>query len=155
AARMEAGRAVERVAHEAGIVGDGGQAGGKRCGFRLDARIGGEARAGFLRLGQAQFARRNDFDAMAPQKLAHFNELALVVGGDDDTPGNPPAHAGHITASFCRSISLAIPLRAKATRARSCSSLNATFSAVACTSTMLPSPDMMKFASVSASESSA
>src|SRR5205807_6367639 len=142
----------ERIDHQPGIIRESRQAGGKRCGLRLETRIRRERDAGFLRLGQLQLGRGNCLDAMAREQIAHLGELALVMRGDDEAAGNLPVH--HITASFCRSTSLPMPLRASASSADNCSSLNAIFSAVACTSTRLPAPVMTKFASVSASESS-
>src|SRR5581483_12289446 len=109
-----------------------------------------KSRAGLFGLGQVQLGRRHRLDAVAREQLAHLGKLALVVGGDDEASGDLPGHA-HITASFCRSTSLVMPLRARPMSAINWSSLNATFSAVACTSTMLPLPVITKFASVSAS----
>ena len=45
---MNARRAIERVDRKAGIVGKGRQAGCLCRGFRLDARVLAERRAGFL-----------------------------------------------------------------------------------------------------------
>src|SRR5262249_5238846 len=110
------------------------------------------------RFGEIELARGDSVDAEGLQQFAHFAQLARVVGGDDDPARELPVRgnvAAHITASFCRSTSLPMPLRASPSRVASCSSLNRVFSAVACTSISRPSPVMTKLASVSASESSA
>src|SRR5262249_35407307 len=129
--------------------------GGTRGGFRLDTRVLTKARTGLLRLGKSERARVDRFDAIGLQQLAHFRELACIVSRDDQRTGDLPVHGAHITAIFCRSTSLPTPLRARARSAANSSSVNGVFSAVACTSTRRPSPVMTKFASVSASESSA
>ena len=177
--RMDAGRAVEGIDHEAGIVGKGRQA-GRRCRrLRFDARVFAERRAGFFWFAQSHLTCRYGLDPVGRQQLAHFLELPGIMGGYDQTTGGGRRRTDfsvpyqcpnscssvccrpssvlrfHITAIFCRSMSLAMPLRASANRVVSCSSENGTFSAVACTSTMLPEPVRTKFASVSACESSA
>ena len=87
-------------------------------------------------------------------------QLAGVMGCNDQATVDLAMYRSgkrivHITAIFCRSTSFATPLRASARRVSNCSSLNGSFSAVPCTSTIRPSPVITKFASVSASESSA
>src|SRR5262249_5868317 len=138
--------------HQAGIVGEGGRATGARCRDSLDTCIGGECLAGFLWLRQTELARRLRGDAVRREQLAHFHQLAWIVGGNHHRTCEFPAH---ITAIFCRLTSFSMPLRASASNAANSSSLNGIFSAVACISTMLPEPVMTKLASVSASESSA
>src|SRR5262249_26386067 len=134
ARRMNAGRAAEGVDRKPGIVGEGGQAGRASGGFRLDARVLAKARSGLFRLSQAERARRHRLDAERRQQLAHLLQLAGIVGGNHqaavdaamrhDVPAVAGQRAHYITAIFCRSTSLAMPLRASASRASNCSSLN-------------------------------
>src|SRR5580704_5050090 len=174
---MDSRRAVERIDHKAGIVGKSGQAGRKRGGFRLDARVVAKAHAVFVRLRQIEFTRRYGVDAVRRKQFAHLGELAGIMGRDHETAGDrttddrrrrtddgrlsrvfichPSAVVRHPTAIFCKSTSLATPLRASANSAANCSSENGVFSAVAWISTILPVPVRTKLASVSACESSA
>ena len=56
ARRVYAGRALERIDHQAGIVGKGRQP-GRLCGrFGLDPRIGAKARSAFVGFVQAHLA---------------------------------------------------------------------------------------------------
>ena len=48
--------------------------------------------ANFLGLAEGQLAGRNRLDPPGRQKLAHFAELAGIVGGDDDPALEPAAH---------------------------------------------------------------
>ena len=151
---MDARRAVERIDHQAGIVGESGQAGRKRCGLGLDARIVAKAHAVLIRFRQIEFTRRYGVDAVRRKQLAHLGELAGIVGRDHEAAGDA-AMLAHITAIFCKSTSLAMPLRASASSAANSASENGVFSAVACISTILPEPVRTKLASVSACKSSA
>src|SRR6516164_3820796 len=156
ARRMDARRAAERIDRKPGIVGEGGQAGRLGGRFGLDAGVVAKAQPRLVRFLQSQFPRRCGVDPVRRKQLAHFSELAGVVGRDHEAPGKAAMEkSAHITAIFCRSISFATPLRARASSAANCSSENGVFSAVACTSTMLPEPVSTKLASVSACESSA
>ena len=177
ARRMDSRRAVERIDHEAGIVGKSGQAGRKRCGLRLDARIVAKAHAVLVRFRQIEFTRRYGVDAVRRKQFAHLGELAGIMGGDNQATGDgttddgrrrtdggwlsralicrPSSVVCHPTAIFCKSTSLPMPLRASANSAANCSSENGVFSAVAWISTILPVPVRTKLASVSACESSA
>src|SRR6478672_7064638 len=135
--RVNARFAVKRIDDQTGVVGE--------CRFftcpcgrqRLDARIGGKARSGFLRLGQAELGSGVRVDAVRGEQLAHFPELAWIMGSDHHHPGELSAH---ITAIFCKLTSFSMPLRASASNAANGSSLNGVFSAVAWISTMLPDP---------------
>ena len=157
ARRMDAGRAVERFDHKPGIVGESRQLRGVCRGLRLDAGIGAEARAGFFRLGAGRARPRKPLRCRkATSSSRNLVELARVVRRDHDPAGDAAmGRLAHVTAIFCRSTSLPMPLRASASKARNCSSENGIFSAVPWISTILPPPVMTKFASVSASESSA
>src|SRR4051812_46129064 len=156
ARRIDAGCAVERVDHEAGIIGEGRKLRGLRRGDRLDRGVGAKARSGLLGFVEAKLAGRYRFDTMRRQQFAHLGKLAGIVGRDDEFAGDLPMHANaQATASFCRSTSRATPFFASAISARNSLSENGVFSAVPCTSMMRPSPVMTKLASVSASESSA
>ena len=157
ARREDAGCAVQRIDHEAGIVGKGRQLRRLGGGDRLDRRIGAKRLAGFLGLAEAQFARGNGFDAMRRQQFPHLGELAGIVGRDHEPAGDSTVHvrSDYATAIFCKSTRRATPLRASSISARNSSCENGVFSAVPCTSMMRPSPVMTKLASVSASESSA
>src|SRR5208282_1163154 len=147
-------RAVECIDREAGIVGKSGQAGCNRCGLGLDACIVAKAHAVLVRFRQIEFTRRYGVDAVRRKQFTHLGELAGIMGRDHETAGDA-AMLPHITAIFCKSTSLATPLRASANSAANCSSENGVFSAVACISTILPVPVRTKLASVSACESSA
>ncbi len=157
ARRVNAGRAVQCIDHEAGIVGKGRQLRGFRGRDRLDRRIGAERLAGFLGLAEAEFACGNRLDAVRRQQFPHLGELAGIVGRDHEPAGDSTVHerSDYATASFCKSTRRATPLRASSISARNSSCENGVFSAVPCTSMMRPSPVMTKLASVSASESSA
>src|SRR6185437_9925690 len=152
ARRVNAGLAIQRIDHQAGVVGEGRLAGRLGCGHRLDARVLGESLSGFGRFAEPQFADRLRRDAVGREQFAHFGELAGIMCGDNDRAGEFLTHA---TASFCKPTSFSMPLRASARSTWNCSSLNGIFSAVAWISTMLPFPVITKLASVSASESSA
>src|ERR1700675_2334674 len=174
---MDSRRAVERVDHQAGIVGEGRQTGCNRCGLGLDARIVAKAHAVFVWFWQIELTRRYGVDAVGRKQFAHLGELAGIMGGDNQATGDGTTDGGrrrtdggrlsrglicrpssvvrHPTAIFCKSTSLPMPLRASANSAANCSSENGVFSAVACISTILPVPVRTKLASVSACESSA
>ena len=153
---MNAGRAVERVDRKPGIVGKGGKPGRLGRGFRLDARVVAKRHSRFVRFRKLKLACRYGVDSIGRKQIAHFSKLAGVMRRDHETPGYAAMRrATHITAIFCRSISLAMPLRASAKSAENCASENGSFSAVACTSTIFPEPVRTKLASVSACESSA
>ena len=116
ARRMDSRRAVERIDHQAGIVGEGGQAGRKRCGLGLDARVVAKAHAGLVRFLQVEFTRRYGVDTVRRKQFAHLGELAGIMRRDHETPGDA-AMLVHITAIFCKSTSLPMPLRASANSA--------------------------------------
>ena len=64
ARRIDARRAVQRIDPKPGIIGQRGMTAGVGGGARLHLGIGGKGRAGFFRLGQAQFARADRLDAV-------------------------------------------------------------------------------------------
>src|SRR5215472_4152193 len=128
ARRQDAGRAVERVDRQSGVVGKGRESGRGCGGVGLDARVVAKARAGFRRLGKAECAGDDRFNVKRFEQLAHFLELARIVGCDDEPTRDPSMHGcvqplAYITASFCRSTSLAMPLRASVRSATNSSSL--------------------------------
>src|SRR5262249_48906405 len=167
ARRVDTWLAAERVDGQSGIIRERRQTRGRCRSACLDAGVRLARRAAFCRLPQAELGRGYGIDSERHEKLAHLLELAWIVRGDHQLPGNLSmsrafgTHArtremcDHITASFCRSTSFITPFFASASRLRNCSSLKGIFSAVACTSTMCPPPVITKLASVSASESSA
>ena len=112
---------------------------------------------GLVGLAKAELARRDGLDAVRRQQLPHLGELAEIVGRDHEAAGDSAMHvrSDYATAIFCKSTRRATPLRASSISARNSSCENGVFSAVPCTSMIRPSPVMTKFASVSASESSA
>ena len=129
---MNPGLAVERIDREAGIVGKGGQSGRLGRGLRLDARVVAKRHSGLVRFRQPKFARRYGVDAVRRKQFAHFGELAGIMRRDNQTAGDTAVRgldhtAPHITAIFCRSTSLATPLRASANSAANCSSENGVF----------------------------
>jgi len=83
-AEKNPGRAIERVDHQAGIVGKRRQLRGLRGGDRLDSCIGAKRVAGLVRFAEADFARRYRLDAVRPQEFAHLDELAGIVGRDHE-----------------------------------------------------------------------
>ncbi len=112
---MNAGLTAECVHDQPGIVGKGGTACGFRRGYRLDARIGGKSFSGFVRLGQTKLAGRLRLDAIGREQVAHLGKLSRIMGGDHHRTGELPAH---VTANFCKSTSLPMPLRASASSTR-------------------------------------
>ena len=85
--REQAGRAVERVDADAGIVGQRRQAGSVGRRHRLDRGVLGEHVAVLLGLGQAELAGRDQLDAIGGHQLAHLAQFALVMGRDHDLAG--------------------------------------------------------------------
>ncbi len=79
---MNAGRAVERIDHEAGIVGKSRQAGRLCRGFRLDAGVVAKRHAGFVRLFKPQLTRGYGVDPVGRKQFPHFGELAGIVRRD-------------------------------------------------------------------------
>jgi len=96
ARRIDARCPVERIDHEPGIIRQCRHPGHLRCGFRLDAGIRREGRAGFLRLGEVQLAGRHRFDAVETEQLAHLGEFAGIVRGDNDAAGERAMHCAAI-----------------------------------------------------------
>ena len=113
---MDPRRAVQRIDHQAGIVGEGGQSGCNRRGLCLDLRVVAKAHAVFVRFRQIEFTRRYGVDAVRRKQFAHLGELAGIMGRDHETAGDV-AMLAHITAIFCKSTSLPMPLRASASSA--------------------------------------
>ena len=74
-ARIDAGCAVERIDHEAGIVGERRQLCRLRRGDRLDPRVGLEGLAGFFGLAKPEFAGGDRFDAVGREQFAHLASL--------------------------------------------------------------------------------
>src|SRR5215470_3713957 len=108
---MDAGLAIERVDHQTGIVGKGRRASGARYRSCFDACVGGERLAGLLWLCQTELARRLGGDAVGREQVAHFLQLAGIVGRDHHRTCE---FSAHITAIFCRLTSFSMPLRASA-----------------------------------------
>ena len=88
ARRENPGRAIERVDHQSGIVGEGRQLRGLRRRHRLDPRIGAKGVAGLVGLAEAEFAGRDRLDAVRRQQFAHLGELAGIVGRDHELAGD-------------------------------------------------------------------
>ena len=153
---VNSGLAAERVDDQAGIVGKGGKPAQPCRRLRLDSCVVAKRHSGLVRFVQVQFACRYGVDAVRSKQVAHLGELARIMRCDHQ-PARDAAmcRSPHITAIFCKSTSLATPLRASAKSAENCASENGVFSAVACTSTISPEPVRTKLASVSACESSA
>ena len=88
----QAGRAVEGLDAEAGIVGEGRQPGclGGRMG--LEGGVLGEHGAGLVRLGQAELSRRDGLDAVLRQQLAHLAQLARIMRRGDNLAGQEAVH---------------------------------------------------------------
>ncbi len=49
----------------------------------LETGVFGKGGAGFLRLGQVEFGRGNQFETKGFEQFLEFNQLALVVGSQD------------------------------------------------------------------------
>ena len=63
---------------------------------RLHRRVGGEAVAGLLRLGEAERAGADDVEPVRREQVIELGELALVVGRRDNPAAQPPgARIGH------------------------------------------------------------
>src|SRR5205807_1497584 len=99
----------------------------------FNARVVAEARAGLRRLRQTKLGRRHGLDSVGRKQFAHFPKLARIMRGDDEAARDRPVRGTgmtrkiHITASFCRSTSLAMPFFASASSPKNCSSVNGTF----------------------------
>ena len=119
ARRVDARRSAERFDHQPGIVGERRQP--RRHGRRhgLDAGILAKARAGFLRLAEAELGGRNGVNPIRREQLPHLAQFAGIVGRDHQATGDPAmvrpmrVSQAHITAIFCKSMSLPTPLRAE------------------------------------------
>src|SRR5271169_580646 len=156
ARRKDSRRAVEGIDHNAGIISKSRQFRCHRGGLRLDAGVVAKCRSSFLGLFEQQFTRRYGVDAVGCKQFAHLGEFSRIMRRDHQPARDATMlMVAHITAIFCKSTSLATPLRASASKAANCSSENGVFSAVAWISTILPEPVRTKLASVSAWESSA
>ena len=103
---MNSRLAAERIDRQAGIVGEGGQAGGLGRGLRLDPRVGAEAGAGFLGLRELELARRHRVDAERREQVAHLGELARIVRGDDQAAGDEAVCKGPSWPGYVPAISL-------------------------------------------------
>ena len=77
---MDAGRAAERIDRQPGIVGKRRQAGRACRRLCLDAGIVAKARAGFLRLAQAELAGGDRVDAVGREQLAHLARACRDCG---------------------------------------------------------------------------
>ena len=81
-----------QIGHDqAGIIGQGGIAAGRRGGARLQRRVLDEADTGFLGLGQSQRRRRHEFVHIGGEQVGDFHHLALVVAGNDQPAAAKPA----------------------------------------------------------------
>src|SRR6185312_4183029 len=124
-------------------------------GERLDGGVALERRAGLGRRRQAEVGHRHDLDAERRQHGADLFGLAAVVRGDDQLRrGEAARHQLFPIASRCSRVSSVTPFLASSMSSMNCGSLNGSFSAVPCTSTMPPLPVSTKLASASALESS-
>jgi hypothetical protein len=88
ARRVDTGRAIQRVDHEAGIIGKSRKLHRIRRRDRLDRRIGAKRAADFFRFVEAEFARGNGFDAVRRQQFPHLGKLAGIVGRDHEPAGD-------------------------------------------------------------------
>src|SRR5262245_53346781 len=88
ARRVYAWLAAERVDGQSGIIRERRQTQGRCRSACLDAGVRLERRAALRRLVQAELGRPCGIDSERHEKLAHFLELAWIVRGDHQAPGN-------------------------------------------------------------------
>lgn len=84
--RVDAGRAVEGVHREAGVVRDRAMAAGRREGVPgLEQRVFGKGRPGFLgnRRGR-EGVQADDFERQSGQQLGEFPGFPRIVRGNDE-----------------------------------------------------------------------
>ena len=83
------GASSSAATHRPESSASAGSAGGARGGVGFQRRIGGEAVAGLLRLGEAERAGADDFEPARRKQVVELGELALVVGRGDDPAAQP------------------------------------------------------------------
>ncbi len=146
ASRPDAGRAIQRVDLEPGVVRERRQARGFQCRPRFDRGVRLE-RVAVLDRGRAvvpdELVRPEAITEDAPQ----LDDLVRVVGRE-----NEGGHTASVAAWI--SVSRAAPLPANSSKASSSRLSNGAPSAVPCTSTNRPRPVFTMFMSTSAPESS-
>src|SRR5215813_4904828 len=133
AGRVNAWRPPKGINRDPGVVRKGRQARRLRGGFGLNACIFPKTRASLLGLADTQLPGRYGRDVKRFKPFAHLPHLAGIVRRNHQTSGDfamLTSCQGYITAIFCRSMSLPIPLRASANSANSWVSVNGIFSAV-------------------------
>src|SRR6185437_14308084 len=151
---MHARGIAERVDLESGVVGDGRQASGAGIVDRLEPRVLGERRGGFLRLGdRVAVGERDQRHGHAVQDADDLADLSRIGRGDEQV-----GHAYFFTISptmlFWMSMRSLMPLSASDISASSARLSKGLPSAVPCSSMNRPSPVFTKFMSTSARESS-
>ncbi len=145
--RVHAGPPAERGDLDAGVLARDPRVGGsvRAAVPGLDPRVVEERRAVLDRL----VGRLEERDLPLRKRSAKLAELVLVARREKKV------HAGGVAAACaCAAASSSIPPAARSSSASSSSREKGSRSAVACTSTSLPSPVMTTFMSVSALESS-
>jgi hypothetical protein len=90
--RLHAGLAAQRIDAQAGIVGHGRQAGGRRGVPRLGQRVLDERVMRLLGLGHAERALGDQLDRQRGEQLPQLGELLRVVRGQDQ-PHRMPLRA--------------------------------------------------------------
>src|SRR5262249_59086679 len=140
--RMDPGRAAQSINRKPRIIGKSRQVRRACGGLSLYPGVFPKTRSRLVGLDEATFAGRNCIDAERFQQGAQFPQLAGIVGRNHQPSGDlamgMSTRQGYITASFCSSMSLAVPLRARPSSTRSWVSVNGAFSAVVWISTMPP-----------------
>src|SRR5215469_5514563 len=158
ARRVDPRSAAERRDDETGIVGQCGHPARFCRGCCLQHRIGLEAVAGFVGLGDAERDCGDGLDRKWRQQRRNFLDLAPVMAGNQQPIPGELARV-HTTPSpsaarWCL-VSSATPARASRSISAKSASSNGAPSAVAWISTIPPVAVSTKFASVCACESSA
>jgi len=94
---MDARRVAERLDAESGVVGERGSPRSPRRRLGLQRGVVAEGEAGLVGLDEAQLRRAHGRDAVGPQELADFAQLAGVMGGRDDASREAPKHASGLS----------------------------------------------------------
>src|SRR3990167_5691646 len=158
---VHARQTTKGVDAQAGVVGQRGQAGVLRRIACLGQRVFHKGAVGLGRLGHAQVALAHQGAAQRAKHGLQFDQLALVVGCENDLHEYASSAYEYCASSYyfdsescCKAISSPMPCSASPSSWSISARVNATPSAVPCTSTKCPAPVITTFMSVSQAESS-
>ena len=85
---------AQGVDAKAGIIGERGQSRSVAGRLGLQPRIGGEAGPRLFRLGQSEFARADQRDAIGRHQFAQFAQLAKIMRRQHEPPADAPMPVG-------------------------------------------------------------